>query len=112
MSESAPTQVADLPPSAKLVYFVLDAEGPLTRDELLEESLLPSRTARSAMDQLQEIGVLERKYYFEDGVERLYELVDGAASSETETETGPEDDPEVETDPEPERPVRAVPTDD
>ena len=113
MSESARDRVADLPPSAKLVYFVLDCEGPLTRDELLEESLLPSRTARSAMDELEEAGVLERKYYFEDGVERLYELVDGAGP-----ESGVEADAEAETageselDADPRRPPRVAPNDD
>lgn len=105
MSESAPNRVADLPPSAKLVYFVLDREGPLTRGELVEESLLPSRTARSAMDELEEVGVLKRKYYFEDGVERLYELADGAG---TEREL----DRESESSSEPRGPPRVAPNDD
>jgi len=91
MSEHAADGLAELPPSAKLVYFVLDREGPLTREELLEESLLPGRTARSALDRLEEVGVMRRKFAFDDGVERLYAVVGAATAAEGPRRAMPND---------------------
>ncbi|QLH77469.1 hypothetical protein HZS55_09245 [Halosimplex rubrum] len=42
---------ADLPPSAKYVYELVDRDGPLTRQELLQK--LPEPTLDRALDRLQ-----------------------------------------------------------
>ncbi|MFT4881335.1 MAG: hypothetical protein ACI9HI_001339, partial [Salinirussus sp.] len=40
MSETDGDGIADLPPSAKLVYKVLEYNGPLTQKGIVEESML------------------------------------------------------------------------
>ena len=67
-------KLSDLPPSAKLVAVVLDHEGPLSQTELIEETLLPQRTAREALDRLEERGLLERRVSYTDARKRLYSL--------------------------------------
>lgn len=54
--------VEDLPPSAKLVYLVLqEADGDLTQRDILDRTTLPPRTARDALDDLIEAGVVEKQ---------------------------------------------------
>ena len=50
--------VQDLPPSAKLVAIVLEHNGTLTQRELAAESLLPERTVRLGLEELQEVDVV------------------------------------------------------
>ncbi len=64
----------DLPPSAKLVYKVLDYDGPMTQKQLVEESMLSPRTVRYALERLDEIGVVAEQVYFADARQSLYEL--------------------------------------
>lgn len=73
-------EVKDLPPSAKLVFFVLKEHDSLTQKQLSEESLLPSRTVRYAITQLQEIDAIETQVSFRDARQQVYSL------SETGTE--------------------------
>lgn len=47
------------PPSAKLVYKVLQLEAPLTHGEITEAAVLPSRTTSYALSRLQDAGVIE-----------------------------------------------------
>ncbi|EMA19027.1 ArsR family transcriptional regulator [Haloarcula argentinensis DSM 12282] len=47
-------EVADVPPSAKLVYLIVDECGPLSLAEIRARTALPDRTARDAIDVLQE----------------------------------------------------------
>ena len=47
------------PPSAKLIYVVLVAEGPLTQSQLADETMLPRRTVRSGLDRLESDGFAE-----------------------------------------------------
>ncbi|WP_049986846.1 helix-turn-helix domain-containing protein [Halobellus rufus] len=48
-----------LPPSAKYVKYVLeDADQPLTTTEIADETDLPLRTTRRAIDRLRELGYL------------------------------------------------------
>ncbi|MFB6136894.1 MAG: winged helix-turn-helix domain-containing protein [Halobacteriaceae archaeon] len=68
----------DLPPSAKLVYKVLEYDAPLTQKQIAEESMLSARTVRYALDRLSDRGVIEEDIYFADARQSLYELsVDG-----------------------------------
>lgn len=71
----------DLPPSAKLVYKVLEYNGGLTQKGIVEKSRLSQRTVRDALDRLQEIEAVEKTIYVPDARQNLYRLtVDGAES--------------------------------
>lgn len=64
----------DLPPSAKLVYKVLEYDGPMTQKELVEESMLSARTVRYALDRLDDRDIVEEDIYFADARQSLYQL--------------------------------------
>jgi len=64
----------DLPPSAKLVYKVLEYDGPKTQKGIVEESMLSARTVRYALDRLKERGVVREDVYFADARQSLYKL--------------------------------------
>lgn len=67
-------QLLDLPPSAKLVFTVLDEEGPLTQQQIAEKTRLSSRTARYALTQLEEISAIEEQISFADARQKIYQL--------------------------------------
>jgi DNA-binding MarR family transcriptional regulator len=81
-SESASTEadggswdaVRDLPPSAKLVAKTLEYNDRLTQSQLAEETLLPPRTVRYALNRLEEVGVVDSRFSFSDARKRLYTL--------------------------------------
>ncbi len=79
MTESEGEGIADLPPSAKLVYKVLEYDGPLTQKGIVEESMLSARTVRYALERLDEVGVIEEDVYFADARQNLYELTETTA---------------------------------
>lgn len=66
--------VQDLPPSAKLVAKVLEYKGALTQSQLAEETLLPARTVRYALSRLEDCGVVESRFSFNDARKRVYTL--------------------------------------
>ncbi|MFB6202168.1 MAG: ArsR family transcriptional regulator [Halorhabdus sp.] len=66
--------IEDLPPSAKLVYKVLEYKGPLTQKGIVEESMLSARTVRYALERLEEVDVVSEDVYFADARQNLYEL--------------------------------------
>lgn len=66
--------LADLPPSAKLVFKVLEYNGGLTQKQIVEESMLSPRTVRYALERLEEIGAVSEDVYFADARQNLYEL--------------------------------------
>jgi transcription initiation factor IIE alpha subunit len=66
--------IADVPPSAKLVYKVLEYNGGLTQKEIVERSMLSQRTVRDALARLREIGVVSEEVYIPDARQNLYEL--------------------------------------
>lgn len=62
MSDHVATGLPDLPPSCKLVYRVLEDEArPLTLQEITADipGGLPDRTARLALQRLQNAGLVE-----------------------------------------------------
>lgn len=65
-------RLRDLPPSAKLVAKVLESDEPLTHGELAEESLLPDRTVRYALNRLEAVGLVESRYSFDDARKQVY----------------------------------------
>lgn len=68
----------DLPPSAKLVFKVLEYDGPLTQKQIVNESMLSARTVRYALERLENIDVVDEDVYFADARQSLYKLSDGA----------------------------------
>lgn len=64
--------VAELAPSRKLVYLVLQEDGPLTQADLIERCALHDRTARDALSELVETGVVEKQPYLGDARKSLY----------------------------------------
>jgi len=84
MAETDGDTLSDLPPSAKLVYKVLEYDGPLTQKGIVEESMLSARTVRYALERLDDIGAVEEDVYFADARQNLYEITDAGC------ECGPE----------------------
>ena len=68
-------RLRELPPSAKLVAKVLEDSSPLSQGQLAEESLLPDRTVRYALNRLGEAGLVESRYSFRDARKQVYFLV-------------------------------------
>jgi predicted transcriptional regulator len=78
MTQTDGETLADLPPSAKLVYKVLEHDGPLTQKGIVEESMLSARTVRYALERLDDIGAVEEDVYFADARQNLYEVTDAS----------------------------------
>lgn len=72
--ENATEAIRDLPPSAKLVAKVLEYNDTLTQSQIAEESLLPDRTVRYALNRLDEEGLVDSRFSFSDARKRLYTL--------------------------------------
>ncbi len=64
----------ELPPSAKLVAKILEDGTPLPQGQLAEESLLPDRTVRYALNRLEEAELIESRYSFHDARKQVYFL--------------------------------------
>jgi DNA-binding MarR family transcriptional regulator len=64
------------PPRAKLVAKVLGDESPMSQGELAEESLLPDRTVRYALNRLEDAGLAGSRYSFHDARKQVYFLTD------------------------------------
>jgi len=67
-------RLRELPPSAKLVAKVLEGDSPLSQGQLAEESLLPDRTVRYALNRLEESGIVDSRYSFKDARKQVYYL--------------------------------------
>ncbi|WP_128478421.1 MarR family transcriptional regulator [Halorussus pelagicus] len=72
--ENATESIRDLPPSAKLVAKVLEYNDTLTQSQIAEESLLPDRTVRYALNRLDDEGIVDSRFSFSDARKRLYTL--------------------------------------
>ncbi|ACV10522.1 ArsR family transcriptional regulator [Halorhabdus utahensis DSM 12940] len=82
MAEPDEEDITDLPPSAKLVFKVLEYKGPLTQKGIVEESMLSARTVRYALERLEEVDVVSEDVYFADARQNLYELTTGDDATE------------------------------
>lgn len=67
-------RLKELPPSAKLVAKVLETDAPLSQSGLAEETLLPDRTVRYALNRLDDVELIESRYSFDDARKRVYAL--------------------------------------
>jgi hypothetical protein len=72
MSDTDERKLADLPPSAKLVFGVLEHEGALTQKRLVEETRLSVRTVRYALGRLKDINAVNEQISFMDARQMLY----------------------------------------
>lgn len=75
-------RVEDLPPSAKLVYKVLEYHGSLTQKQIVEASMLSPRTVRYALERLEESHAVDEDIYFADARQNLYRLAEDPSSTE------------------------------
>jgi DNA-binding MarR family transcriptional regulator len=66
--------VESLPPSAKLIYKILEYKGELTQKEIVEESMLPVRTVRYAIRRLKDSGIIVERFNFKDARQTIYSL--------------------------------------
>lgn len=69
--------VADLPPSAKLAYLVLQESGPCSQAELRARALLDDRTARRALNRLERDDLVDTDPAFDDARKMTYKVSDG-----------------------------------
>lgn len=76
-------RLTEEPPSAKLVYTILERHGSLTQREIREESLLPARTVMYALSRLRDEGIVESRCNPEDPRRDYHHLlpVDAAEGS-------------------------------
>jgi hypothetical protein len=91
MNEGTRELLEPLPPSAKLVYYVLDAEGRFDQTGLAEETRLSTRTVRFAVEKLTEVGLVEEGLCPRDARRSVYQAVPPA-------EREPVDEPEATAD--------------
>lgn len=73
MANDGKQKLVDLPPSAKLVYYVISEKGPLTQKAIIGESLLPARTVRDALNRLEDLSAITKQIDLSDPRQRLYE---------------------------------------
>lgn len=79
--------LADLPPSAKLVHLVLDRDGARTQTELAEETSLSARTVRTALNRLEDVGIVTESICLRDARKRIYSLEsDSGAGTDIEAD--------------------------
>ncbi len=74
LSKRIRTHLANLPPSAKLVFKILEYEGSLTTKELIEKTGLPQRTLSYALKKLSAEKLITRKFYDRDARIQVYSI--------------------------------------
>jgi len=93
MADSEGEALTDLPPSAKLVYKVLEYNGAMTQKSIVEESMLSARTFRYALERLEDIEIVSEDVYFADARQNLYELTaTGEAATDSTADAAVSDD--------------------
>ena len=83
MSDTDEQKLGDLSPSAKLVFWVIDREGPVTQQHIAEETLLPQRTVRYGIRKLTEINAITEQSNPFDARQTLYATAHTDHSAET-----------------------------
>lgn len=82
--QSPGIDVANLAPSSKLVAKVLDHKGECTQSELANETWLPRRTLRFAVNQLEENGFVNSRISLRDARKSVYTLESSLDEMETQ----------------------------
>lgn len=67
-------QLVELPPSAKLVFFVIKRDGSVSQTELVERTLLSQQTTRSAIQSLKEIDLVQEDICIFDARKKIYSV--------------------------------------
>ncbi|MBR1368774.1 hypothetical protein RJ53_04315 [Methanocalculus chunghsingensis] len=83
MNQTEQRSIRHLPPSAKLLYKVLESGGQMTQKELVTATSLSQRTVRYSLKRLKDEGYIVERYYFADARQSLYGLWDTAPSTGT-----------------------------
>lgn len=99
MNDGTRERLEPLPPSAKLVYYVLEEEGRYDQTGLAEETRLSTRTVRFAVEKLTDVGLVEEGLCPTDARRSVYAVVPESERS-TESEPDAAADPETTSDPE------------
>jgi predicted transcriptional regulator len=107
MDEGTRELLEPLPPSAKLVYYVLDEEGRFDQTGLAEETRLSTRTVRFAVEKLTEVGLVEEGLCPKDARRSVY-----APVPESERPTGSEAEPETASEPDADVPTATAVAED
>jgi predicted transcriptional regulator len=93
MDDSARELLSPLPPSAKLVYYVLDEEGRFDQTGLAEETHLSTRTVRFAVEKLTDVGLVEEGLCPRDARRSVYAPVpEGERATDAEPEAASDAD--------------------
>jgi len=71
---AAESAISEFPPSAKLVYKVLEYDGPLTQERIADESRLCPRTVRYALGKLEDGGLVTSRVCLEDARQSKYRI--------------------------------------
>ena len=66
--------IRDLPPSAKLVYLIVQETGPCTQADISDRAHLPRRTVRHALAKLEDAGLVESRPDVGDARQKLYNI--------------------------------------
>ncbi|MFX1605070.1 MAG: hypothetical protein ACFFDD_04120 [Promethearchaeota archaeon] len=77
-TETAEDAAHELPPSAKLVFKVLEYQGQLSQKEIVEETMLPPRTVRYALSLLMSEGLVTKKLSLRDSRQGFYHVTNKA----------------------------------
>lgn len=86
--ESPTDSLSELPPSAKLVFKVLEYDAPLTQPQLRERTRLTKRTTRHALSILKDAEVVTEEVYLPDARMRQYRPIEGIERIEEEVAPG------------------------
>ena len=75
-TSSTDAPLTELSPSAKLVYKVLECEGPMTQEALVVESRLCSRTVRYGLRKLEAAELIDSRVSLDDARQSVYRICD------------------------------------
>ena len=67
-------ELLSMSPSSKLLLKTLDYEGELTQKDLVNKTLLPSRTVRLALSNLLKKGYIKKKISIRDARQKIYKI--------------------------------------
>ena len=65
-------KIKSYPPSVKFVFKILEFKGILTQKEIIDETYLPDRTVRYALNKLKIEGIVEERLHRKDARQVLY----------------------------------------
>jgi DNA-binding MarR family transcriptional regulator len=83
MTDTHEGKLVDLPPSAKLVFVVLEHEGTLTQKQLVDETRLSARTVRYALRRLKDINAVSQQASLRDARRTMYTATHAPSSAGT-----------------------------